>query len=90
MMSLISDSLALPVVSSTEVGTPAPEWMVFRRFGSMNVDERFLRETSKYQYSKITIPFPDIQWNNQPDPLYHYYYPPSNDLAPPIVILKRR
>ncbi len=81
---------ALPVVSSTEVGAPAPEWMVFRRFGSMNVDEGYVRETSKYQYSKITIPFPDIHWNNQPDPLYHYYYPPSNDLAPPIVILKKR
>jgi hypothetical protein len=80
----------LTIVSSTEVGTPAPEWMIFRHFNSMNMDEEFVRETSKYQYSKITIPFPDLQWNNQPDPLYHYNDPPSNDLAPPISLLRRQ
>lgn len=80
----------LPVVSSTEVGAPAPEWMIFRNFSSMNMDQEFVRETSKYQYSKIAIPFPDLQWNNQPDPVYHYYYTPSNDLAPPVALLRKR
>ena len=79
----------LQVVSSSVVGSPAPEWMIFRHFNPMNMDEAFVRETSKYPYSKITIPFPDLQWNNQPDPVYHYYDTPSNDLAPPVAILKK-
>ena len=79
----------LTIVSSVDVGAPAPEWMIFRHFNSMKMDEEFVRETSKYEYSKITIPFPDLQWNNQPDPLYHYDEIPSNDLAPPIAILRK-
>ncbi len=79
----------LEVVSSSEVGKPAPEWMVFRHFGAMEMDEKFVRETAKVPYSKVPLPFPDLQWNNQPDPLYHYYETPPNDLAPPVALLKK-
>jgi hypothetical protein len=79
----------LPIVSASEVGAPAPEWMIFRHFNVMLMDQEFVRETSKYPYSKITIPFPDLQWNNQPDQVYHYYDTPAMDLAPPITVLKK-
>ena len=79
----------LPIVSASEVGAPAPEWMIFRHFNQMIMDEEFVRETSKVPYSKVTIPFPDLQWNNQPDQVYHYYDTPAKDLAPPITVLKK-
>ena len=79
----------LAVTNSIEIGPPGPEWMILRRYRPMRTDEEFMRESSKHSYSKITIPFPDLQWNNQPDPLYHYYDTPSNELAPPITILKK-
>jgi hypothetical protein len=79
----------LAIINSIDIGPPGPEWMILRRYRRMRTDEEFMRESSKYSYNKITIPFPDLQWNNQPDPLYHYYDTPSNDLAPPITILKK-
>ncbi len=80
----------LTITGSTETGPPGPEWIISRHFRPLRTDDQFFRENSGYHYTKITIPFPDLQWNNQPDPLYHYYDPPSPDLAPPIVVLKRQ
>jgi len=80
---------SLAIIDPNEIGPVAPEWMVLRRFRPLKISEEFMRESNKYPYTKITIPFPDLQWNNQPDPLYHFCKTPSNDLAPPIVILKK-
>jgi hypothetical protein len=79
----------LTIINPTEIGPFGPEWMILRRFRPLKTNEEFMRESNKYPYTKVTIPFPDLQWNNQPDPLYHYYDRPSDDLAPPITVLKK-
>ena len=80
----------LTITGSTETGQPGPEWIISRHFRPLRTDDQFFRENSGYHYTKITIPFPDLQWNNQPDPLYHYYDPPAPDPAPPIVVLRKQ
>ncbi len=79
----------LAVTSDSEVGPPAPEWLIFRHFNSMTLNEEFVKETRKFRYSTIELPVPDIQWNNRPDPLYHYYKTPPMGLAPRLKIQKR-
>jgi hypothetical protein len=79
----------LRIVNSTEVGEPGPDWMIFRHFSPMRMDQAFLADTAKYDYTRIEIPFPDLQWNNQPDPLYHYFRTPAADRAPAIVLFRK-
>lgn len=79
----------LAITGSVEEGPPAPEWIISRYWRPLRTDDEFFRQTSHYRYLSTTIQFPDLQWNNQPDPLYHYYDRPSDELAPPITILKR-
>ena len=77
------------ITSSTEVGPPAPEWLIYRHFNPMEEDPDFVRITGKYHYSEIELPVGDVQWNNQPDPLYHFNTTPTNERVPYVRILKR-
>ena len=81
----------LAITSSTDIGPPAPQWIIPRHFNRMAVDQEFMDTFSRCRYLKIILPFPDLQWNNQPDPLYHYYRTPaaSSELAPPITLWRR-
>ena len=76
------------IIGKTEKGPPDPEWFVLRRFNGMGL-EQFLNATKGYRYSMIELPVPDLQWNNRPDPLYHYFKAPALELSPKIRILKR-
>jgi hypothetical protein len=80
---------SLAIVSASEVGPPAPEWLIPRRFSWMTMDATFKRETGRYAYESITLGVPDVQWNNRPDPLYHYWGPLDAKLGPPLRILRR-
>jgi len=79
----------LTITGSTETGPPGPEWIISRYFRPLRMDDEFFRQNSGYHFRPFTIPFPDLQWNNQPDPLYHYYNTPAANLAPPITILRK-
>ncbi|MFH1995472.1 MAG: tetratricopeptide repeat protein [Candidatus Omnitrophota bacterium] len=77
------------VVSAKEVGNPAPEWIVPRRFMKLKADKHYLSETEKFHYDSIRFPVPDVAWDNRPDPLWHRFMPLTDDLAEPLIILRR-
>lgn len=77
------------VISSTEVGPPAPEWLINRHFNPIILDSDFNGAKSNFHYTKVELPVGDVQWNNQPDPLYHFNTTPTNDMVPFVKILKR-
>jgi hypothetical protein len=79
----------LNVVSATIVGPPAPDWVIERYLSRMRADPDFLQETLKYRYEEITLPIPDVQWNNQPDPLYHFYEELPSEIAPSLKLFKK-
>lgn len=77
------------ITSSTEVGPPAPEWLIYRHFNPMTEDAEFARITRNYNYTTVELPVGDVQWNNQPDSLYHFYATPTIEMAPFVKILRR-
>lgn len=80
----------LSVTSATEVGPAAPQWIIQRHFNpNLTVDDAFIAATQAYDYSTVELPVGDVQWNNQPDPLYHFYETPASDQAPKVRILHR-
>jgi hypothetical protein len=79
----------LTIVNASDIGPPALDWIIYRHFSPMTLNDEFVRELNNHHYEKVVLPFPDLQWNNQPDPLYHYYVNPQPELAPPIVLYRR-
>ena len=79
----------LKVTSSVEVGPAAPRWLIDRHFNEMIVDQEFRDRTVEVGYSLVELPVPDVQWNNRPDPIYHYFKPLADDLTPPVTIFVR-
>jgi 4-amino-4-deoxy-L-arabinose transferase-like glycosyltransferase len=80
----------LAITSATEVGPAAPQWIIRRHFNpGLTVDDPFVAVTESYHYSTIELPVGDVQWNNQPDPLYHFYETPGSGQAPPVTVLHR-
>lgn len=80
----------LSITSATDVGPAAPQWIIQRHFNpNLTLDDSFIAATDAYDYSAIELPVGDVQWNNQPDPLYHFYENPTNAEAPFVRILHR-
>lgn len=80
----------LSITSATEIGPAAPQWIIQRHFNpNLQVDDAFLAITDTYRYTAIELPVGDVQWNNQPDPLYHFYTTPTKDHAPYVRVLHR-
>jgi hypothetical protein len=79
----------LTIVSATTIGPPAPDWIIERYLSHMRADPDFLQETLKFRYREITLPIPDVQWNNQPDPLYHFYGDLPSGIAPSLKLFKK-
>jgi hypothetical protein len=80
----------LEVVNSRQVGPPAPEWIIHRRFAKLRVSDDWLESLDRHTYDRIELPVADVQWNNRPDPLYHYFVSPAEDMAPKVRLLRRR
>jgi hypothetical protein len=80
----------LEVVNSQQVGPPAPEWIIDRHFAQLQVSDAWLASLDRYTYDRIELPVADVQWNNRPDPLYHHFVSPAEDLAPKVWLLRRR
>jgi len=59
------------------------DWIIIRQGRSY---QEYLRSLSA-QYQAITIDYPDIPWENRPDPSYHYYRTAVK--APRVVIHKK-
>jgi hypothetical protein len=55
----------------------------------MRADPDFLKETMKFQYEERTLPIPDVQWNNQPDPIYHFFEELPSGIAPSLKVFKK-
>ncbi|MCF7907839.1 MAG: glycosyltransferase family 39 protein [Candidatus Omnitrophica bacterium] len=66
-----------------------PEWIVIRDgwFPLKNLDKDYLREINE-RYQKIILDYPDIMWENRPDPGYHKFKTVSD--WPPVVIYKKK
>jgi hypothetical protein len=43
----------------------------------------------KFQYEEKTLPIPDVQWNNQPDPIYHFFEELPSGIAPSLKVFKK-
>jgi hypothetical protein len=80
----------LNVVSASEVGPPAPEWIIPRRAHQLKTSKEFDRGTPRERYSAVELPVVDLPWNNRPDPLYHRYRRPADDEGPPLTLYRRR
>jgi hypothetical protein len=80
----------LEVVNSRQVGPPAPEWIIRRHFMRLRVSEEWITSLEQHDYDRIELPVADVQWNNRPDPLYHHFVSPAEDLAPNVRLLRRR
>jgi 4-amino-4-deoxy-L-arabinose transferase-like glycosyltransferase len=80
----------LEVVNSRQVGPPAPEWIIHRRFTQLRVSDAWLASLDRHAYDRIELPAADVQWNNRPDPLYHHFVSPAEGLAPNVWLLRRR
>ena len=51
-----------------------PDWVIMRKVNYKNKQEKMLEEyLSKYKYKKITINYPNIQYENREDPYMHNY-----------------
>ena len=79
----------LKVVSGSQTGDPAPEWLIYRHFSPMIMDGNFRRQTDRYAYSRVELPVTDVQWNNWPDPLYHNFVTPQFPGIPHVTLLRR-
>jgi hypothetical protein len=80
----------LEIVNSQQVGPPAPEWIIHRRFAQLRVSRAWLASLDRHAYDRIELPVADVQWNNRPDPLYHHFVSPGEDLASKVWLLQRR
>jgi 4-amino-4-deoxy-L-arabinose transferase-like glycosyltransferase len=80
----------LEIVNSQQVGPPAPEWIIDRRFTNLRVSDSWLAALDRHDYDRIELPVADVQWNNRPDPLYHHFASPAEDLAPSVRLERRR
>ncbi|MBU2266067.1 MAG: glycosyltransferase family 39 protein, partial [Candidatus Omnitrophica bacterium] len=66
-----------------------PEWIVIRNdwFPLEKLDKDYLREINQ-RYQKIILDYPDIMWENRPDPGYHKFKTVSN--WPLVIIYKKK
>jgi hypothetical protein len=80
----------LEVVNSQQIGPPAPEWIIDRHFTQLRVNNAWLASLDPRDYDRIELPAADVQWNNRPDPLYHHFVSPEEDMAPNVWLFRRR
>jgi len=80
----------LEIVNSQQIGPPAPEWIIDRRFMKLRMSDAWLASLDRHDYDRIELPVADVQWNNRPDPLYHHFASPAKDLAPSVRLARRR
>ena len=79
----------LNVVSASTIGPAAPDWIIERYLSRMRADPDFVEATMKSPYEERTLPIPDVQWNNQPDPVYHFYDELPSGIAPSLKLFKK-
>lgn len=79
----------LKIVSASDVGPAAPDWIIERYWSPLRVDPAFLQETMKSEYEERTLQIPDVQWNDQPDPIYHFYEELPGTAAPSLKLFKK-
>jgi hypothetical protein len=80
----------LAIVSASEVGAPAPEWIIPRHAHQLKTDPEFDRRTPREMYLEIELPVADLPWNNRPDPLYHQYRAPAVEGLGAVTLYRRR
>jgi hypothetical protein len=79
----------LNVVSASVIGPAAPDWIIERYLSHTQADPEFVKETTKFRYEEVTLPIPDVQWNNQPDPIYHFFDELPDGIAPSLKLFKK-
>ncbi|MDH5324249.1 MAG: hypothetical protein OEZ68_20540 [Gammaproteobacteria bacterium] len=77
------------VISAPMVGPSAPEWFIPRTFNPPVIDKNFVESLNNHKYELVELNAPDIQWNNRPDPLYHFYNTPVESHLPKIKIYRK-
>jgi hypothetical protein len=77
------------IVSASTIGPAAPDWIIPRYLVRLKVDPKFMKETAKFRYEEKTLPIPDVQWKNQPDPLYHFFRELPSGIAPSLKMYKK-
>jgi len=74
-------------------GPILPDWWIFRgrdwqyRLGQPNLEDVY-RPILEREYEKITIDYPEIQWENMPEPAYHKFRTVKD--APRVIIYHRK
>jgi len=63
-----------------------PDWIVDRRFGPYR--DQLASIVAQGPYERIELPYPDIRWENRPEPGSHHYR--SAQVTDPVVIYRRR
>jgi hypothetical protein len=67
-------------------GNLQPDWVVDRRHGPYR--ERLAAIVAAGSYERIELPYPDIRWENRPEPGVHNYLTVRG--ADPVILYKRR
>ena len=79
----------LNVVSASTIGPAAPDWIIERYLSRLRVDPDYVKETMQFSYEERTLQIPDVQWNDQPDPIYHFYDELPSGIAPNLKLFKK-
>jgi hypothetical protein len=65
---------------------PQPDWVVDRKYGPYR--DQLASIVARGAYERIELPYPDIRWENRPEPGSHNFL--SAQGADPVVIYRRR
>jgi len=63
-----------------------PDWVIDRKYGPYR--DRLAEIVATDRYERIEIPYPDIRWENRPEPGVHHYLTVQDETA--VVLYRRR
>ena len=62
-----------------------PDWLIDRKNGPYR--DLLARILSQGRYERIELPYPDVRWENRPEPGVHHYLTVQD--ADPVVLYRR-
>ncbi|HOU23044.1 MAG TPA: glycosyltransferase family 39 protein [Anaerolineae bacterium] len=72
-------------MSGRGLGQVEPDWVIDRQFGHYR--EQIAALVASGPYERITIPYPDLRWENREEPTKHQYL--TDTTANPVVLYRR-
>jgi hypothetical protein len=72
-------------MSGRGLGQVEPDWVIDRQFGHYR--DQIAALVASGPYERITIPYPDIRWENREEPAKHQYLTATT--ANPVALYRR-